>query len=128
MTEQELYVIYYRWTGTLHRLVAEQLNEHCDIEFFPDDYLMKVYSGSAQENEIFGQFHTVPGLSRPHGEAQAVIKLPRPEQNPSQKDLDKTFRALCLAVARVLGIRLSRLGLPDQQEEEKHALPKKLKQ
>jgi hypothetical protein len=126
MTAQELYITYYKWSGQLHTLVAEQLQEHVDVEFFPDDYLMKVYSGAAHEQDIRA-FQTVPGLVRPIGEAREIIRLPRPEDQPTKKDLDATFRALCLAVARVLGIRLSQLGLPDGPEEEeepkKHALP-----
>lgn len=132
MTKEELYRIYYRWTGQLHELVATQLGEHCDVEYFPEDYVMKVYSGEAQERPIL-QFQTVPGLSRPRGEKRETIRLPRPEDNPSQEDLDSTFKAICFAVARVLDIKLAQLGLPaGTQEEEpksmlKHASRHRLK-
>lgn len=127
MTKDELYLIYYRWTGQLHNMVGAQLGEHVDVEFFPDDYVMNVYSGSAQD-AVITMSHTVPGIVRPHGEKRQSIKLPRPEENPTQVDLDNTFRALCLAVARVLGIRLSQLTLdagPDEEPIEKHALPER---
>jgi hypothetical protein len=127
MTKEELYAIYYRWTGQLHNLVGTQLGEHVDVEYFPDDYLIKVYSGAAQDADI-RMFHTVPGIVRPHGEKRETIKLPRPEDDPTMEDLNNTFRALCLAVAKVLGIKLSQLTLdagPDEEPEKKHALPER---
>jgi hypothetical protein len=120
--EQELYTVYFRWTGQLHKLVGEHLGEHVDVEFFPDDYLIRVYSGAAQDAEI-RMFHTVPGVTRPRGEARETVKLPRPEDNPTPQQIDDTFRQLCLAVARVLGISVSKLGLPAGPDEpKKHAL------
>jgi hypothetical protein len=114
MTKEELYITYYKWTGILHQLVATHLGEHVDVEYFPDDYVIQVYSGSAEERVMTGWMGTtVPGLSRPRGEQRATIKLPRPEDNPNQEDLEATFRALCLAVARVLNIKLAQLGLPE---------------
>ena len=112
MTEQELYRVYYRWTGQLHQLVGSQLGEHVDVEFFPDDWRIRVYSGAAQDRPI-GWLSTTPGFTRPAGEALETILLPRPEDHPTPEQLDDAFRALCFAVARVLEIPVAKLGLPE---------------
>lgn len=118
MSGDELYQIYYRWTSQLHKLVGTHLKEHVDVQYFPDHWIMKVYSGDAQEDMMTGWLGTtVPGFSRPHGEKSETIQLPRPEDDPTDEDLDATFRALCIAVAKVLGIQLSQLGLPEPPEK-----------
>jgi hypothetical protein len=111
MTGDELYRTYYKWTAQLHRMVADHLGEHVDVEYFPDDWVIKVYSGWAVEFPVGMPLTTVPGYRRPDGEGTETIRLPRPEDNPTQGDLDNTFRKLCVAVAHVLGITLAQLTL-----------------
>jgi hypothetical protein len=115
----DLYSIYSKWTGQLHHWVARELGKHIDVEYFPQDYLFKLYSGRAQDRETT-LFSTVPGLTRPSGEASAQVRVPKHNDNPTQAELDEAFRQLCLAAARVLGIDLDKPKLP----EKKHALKK----
>ena len=108
MTETELYQIYSRWTGELHFWCVRELNAHLDCEYFPDTFEFKVYSGYAEE---YSTASGIPGLSRPPGERSETIKLLRPEQNPNKVDLENLFKSICLAAARVLGVRLERKAL-----------------
>lgn len=108
MTAEELYRIYYQWTGKLHNWTASELEQNLDCEYFPDQYLFKVYSGGVEERMTLSG---IPGFSRPEGEREESIRLLRPEDNPSQEDLDRLFKAICLAAARVLGIRVARVRL-----------------
>jgi hypothetical protein len=124
MTAQELYKVYAAWSGQLHFYVRKELGAHIDCEFFPSDYLFKLYGGHAEDAPLqVWNFQTVPGFQRPPGEARATVKLPRPEDNPSAADLDRVFRDLCLAAARVLAVDVSKAKLPPP--EKKHAFPTK---
>lgn len=123
---QELYQIYAKWTGQLHSWVDSRLGRHIDCEYFPDKYEFKVYSGWAGKGplEIVGGgigISTVPNLQRPTGERSATIVLPRPENDPTQAELDNVFRALCLAAAQVLELDLGKPRLPDSPSPKKHA-------
>ena len=113
----DLYTVYAAFTGQLHHWVARELGKHIDVEYFPQEYLFKLYGGRAQDRET-ALFSTVPGLTRPSGEASVQIRVPKYDDNPTQADLDEAFRQLCLAAARVLGIDLDKPKLP----EKKHAL------
>jgi hypothetical protein len=112
MTKEHLYNIYSRWTGDLHFLMVKELDLHLDCEYLPDQYEFKVYSGFAEE---FSTTSGIPGLSRPRYEDSETIKLLRPEDNPSQEQLDYLFKTICLAAARVLGIKIRRKGLGNGQ-------------
>jgi hypothetical protein len=129
MTQEQLYKVYAAWSGQLHHYVIKELGAHIDCEFFPGTWKFALYSGYAQDKplNVWG-FSTVPGLVRPVGEARELIQLPRPEDNPSQEELDNAFRGLCLAAARILEIDLGKpkLGTPEKSML-KHALPKKKK-
>jgi hypothetical protein len=109
MTEQELYQIYSKWTGTLHYWVIRELDTHLDCEYFPASYEFKVYSGFAEE---YTTNSGIPGLARPEGETSKTIKLLRPEDNPSEEQLRQLFRTICLAAARVLKVKVGRALLP----------------
>lgn len=126
MTEDEakLWNTYGTWTAMLNRWTAVHLGRHIDVEFVPDQWVMRLYSGYAQaRNMSFGI--TVPGLERPPHEAAFTMKLPRFEDHPTQADLDEAFRQLCLGAARVLNIDLGKPKLPDEQtEKEQEPTPK----
>jgi hypothetical protein len=110
MDDKELYAVYAAWTGQLHFWVERQLGEHVDAEFFPaPDWLFKVYGG---QSEIDISVSGIINLTRPGAERSETIRLPRPEENPTQEELDQTFRAICLAAARVLGIEVGKKMLP----------------
>jgi hypothetical protein len=127
MTAQELYKVYAAWTGQLHFWVDKHLHRHIDCEYFPNDYLFKLYSGHAQDAELMPWgFKTVPGFDRPPGEAKATITLPKPEDNPTQAQLDEVFRGICLAAASILEIDLGKPQLP-ASSDNKHAFRKRLK-
>lgn len=103
---ERLYKVYSGWSGNLHKWCATQLGRHVDAEFFPMEWKFKVYSGIAgAETSLFG----VPRLVRPAGERSFTLKLPGPEDTPTDEDLDKTFRNICLATAKMLEIDL---GVP----------------
>lgn len=102
-----LYKLYAGWTGQLHFWVGKELGRHVDCEFFPEKFLFKIYGGFGQPAALdVYAFHTVPGISRPAGERTEVVRLPRPETHPSKDELDRVFRELCLAAARVLEIEV----------------------
>jgi hypothetical protein len=105
MTQEELYRIYYQWTGKLHNWTASELELELDCEYFPDQYLFKVYAGSA-ENYLTAS--GLPGFSRSWGERSEEIRLLRPDDNPTQADLDQLFKQICLAAARVLGVKIAK--------------------
>jgi hypothetical protein len=112
MTSQELYKTYAAWTGQLHYYAVKHLGRHIDCEYNPDSYEFCIFSGHAEDAPLsVWAFHTVPTLVRPPGEARAVIRLPKPEENPSSEQLDEVFRQLCLAAARVLSVDLGKLKL-----------------
>lgn len=124
MTSEELYKIYAGWTGSLHFYVVKHLGRHVDVQFFPDQYCFEIYSGHA---EPIVSASGVPRLERPPGESSEIVRVPRPEQNASQAQLDEAFRALCLAAARVLEFDLGKERLPEKSAPEsppaeKHAL------
>lgn len=131
MTAEELYRTYAAWSGQLHFYCVKELGRHVDVEYFPSDYFFRVYSGHGEDQVmttgLFGT--TVPGLRRPEGERSALVRVPRPEANPSQEDLQEAFRALCLAAARVLEADLGKERLPKSKApveaprlpEKKHA-------
>jgi hypothetical protein len=124
MTEQELYKVYAQWSGQLHHWMVKELGRHLDVEFFPaPDWLMKLYSGHAQERLVGGWGGaTVPALRRPGEEARAVVRLPRPEDAPSPAQLDDTFREICLTAARVLEIDLGKPKLEAPKKRRKKKL------
>src|SRR5260370_1542724 len=115
MTPEELYAAYAAWTGQLHYWVQTNLGRHVDAEFFPaPDWKFKIYSGSAApigthftfvEGEVV-PISTVPNLVRPAGERSFTLQLPTPGDNPKPEDLERTFRNLCLATAKLLEIEL----------------------
>lgn len=108
MTKEELYDVYSRWTGELHFFAVRDLGAHLDCEYFPDQYEFKVYSGFVEE---YTTNSGIPGLARPPGERFETIKLLRPEDNPGKRELDNLFKAICLAAARVLNVKVGRAEL-----------------
>lgn len=120
MTAQDLQDLYYSWTGKLHFYLVKELGRHADVEYFPNQYVFRIYSGHLES--ILGTVR----FGRPEGERSATVQVPRPEQNPSQAELDEAFRALCVAAARVLEIdvgkkRLSAENAPQSLPGKKHA-------
>jgi hypothetical protein len=117
MTAKELYRTYAAWTGQLHYYAVKHLGRHIDCEFLPDSYEFRVFSGHAEDAPLsVWAFHTVPGLVRPPGEERAIIRLPKPEENPTSEQLDEVFRQICLAAARVLGVDLDKPKLAAPQK------------
>lgn len=106
--KERLYNIYARWSGQLHAWVLSQLGAHIDCEFIPNEWLFKIYSGEAQ---VSVSNSGVPSLGRPPGERCETVILLRPDELPSDDDLDYLFRTLCIAAARVLKIDLNRKKL-----------------
>lgn len=102
---QQLYQVYAGWSAKLHTWVETQLGRHIDCEFVPHTWEFKIYSGHA-ETSILGA--GIPRFTRPEVERMEIILLPRPEQRPDQEGLDLAFRTLCLAAARVLGLKPSK--------------------
>jgi Lar family restriction alleviation protein len=107
MTSEELYQVYASWTGRLHHWLG-QLGRHVDCEYFPETYEFRIYSGRA---EIDISQSGLVGLVRPHSERFSTITLPKPQDHPTQYDLDQAFRQICFAAARVLEIDLGKLQL-----------------
>jgi hypothetical protein len=105
--------IYGAWTAQLHAWCDRYLEAQVDCEFFPDKYEFRLYEGPARPGDIYA-FSTVPRIE--HSGRTEVVDLPRPENHPSQAELDGTFRALCLAAARILSASSKRF-------RQKHALP-----
>jgi hypothetical protein len=118
VTSQELYDIYASWTGQLHFYVVRELGRHVDVEFFPAQYVFRVYSGHVEA--VLG---TVM-MGRPEGERSETVRVPRPEDNPSLEDLSEAFAGLCRAAARVLELDLGGKRLPGSNapKSAKHAL------
>lgn len=117
-TEQHLYQIYSKWTGELHFWTVQKLGLHLDCEYFPNEYLFKVYSGFAEE---FSTTSGIPGLSRPPHELSETIRLLRPEDHPTRQQIGELFKQICLAAARVLEIDISKTklgGKPDDETKE----------
>jgi hypothetical protein len=121
MTSQELYKTYAAWSGQVHYYCVKHLGRHIDCEYDPDRYEFRVFSGHAEDAPM-GAFQTVPTLVRPSGEERAVIRLPKPEENPSSEQLDEVFRQICLAAARVLNVNLDK---PKLAAPEKSMLSRK---
>lgn len=119
MTEDEakLWNTYGTWTAMLNRWTAAKLGRHIDVEFDPTQWVIRLYSGYAQERNMSWGI-TVPGLQRPPHEAGFTLKLPRIEDHPTGEDLDEAFRQLCLGAARILGIKLGRALLTEGQADE----------
>ena len=107
MTSQELYQVYAGWTGRLHHWLGQR-GRHLDCEYFPDSYEFRIYSGSARAE--ISRFGTV-NLVRPDSERFLTLALPKPQDDPTQRDLDEAFRQICFAAARVLEIDLGKLQL-----------------
>jgi hypothetical protein len=103
---ERLYRIYSTWSGGLHHWCATRLGRHVDAEFFPLTWKFKVYSGNAQEELSLSG---LPGLTRPKDELSFTLQLPKPEDEPTDSDLDKTFKNICLATAKMLELDL---GVP----------------
>jgi hypothetical protein len=117
MTAQELYRTYAAWTGQLHYYAVKHLGRHIDCEYNPDSYEFRIFSGHAEDGDLsVWAFRTVPTLVRPPGEERAVIRLPKPEENPTSEQLDEVFRQICLAAARVLNVDLDKpkLAAPEK--------------
>ena len=108
---ERLYRIYSTWSGGLHHWCATRLGRHVDAEFFPLTWKFKVYSGNAQEELSLSG---LPGLTRPKDELSFTLQLPKPEDEPTDSDLDKTFKNICLATAKMLEL--------DATEEKAHRL------
>jgi hypothetical protein len=108
-TAEELYTLYAGWTGKLHAWVRDYLSGRINCEYFPLEYKMALYPGDIREQPM-GIGCSVPSLIRPEG-ARIVLQLPTPDSDPTTKDLDKAFRALCTSAAWVLGISTTQLKL-----------------
>lgn len=108
MTAEELYKVYSQWTGQLHFWVERRLGRHIDCEYFPDSYQFAVYAGRA---EMDISQSGIMNLVRPRAEKSLTLDLPKPEDDPTQADLDRVFRQICFAAARVLELDLGNLQL-----------------
>jgi hypothetical protein len=111
--EQRLYDTYASWTGSLHHYCVKFLGAPLNVEFFPSPHWhMKMWPGPLEEVQpMMGagvMLSSVPRIYRPEADA---FPLPRPEENPTQEELDETFRHLCLAAAEVLKIDLGKRRL-----------------
>lgn len=117
--EQRLYDIYAAWSGKLHHYAIKYLGAQLNVEFFPSAWEMRLYPGPLQEKELqpWG-FSTVPGFVRPPAEP---FRLPRPEEAPTQEELDQTFRNLCLAAAQLLQIDLGKPKLANGMGPKKRS-------
>jgi hypothetical protein len=117
-----LYQIYASWTIQLHSYVGRVLGRHIDCEFFPEQYIFKLYGGQGEVGlmDVYA-FHTTPGITRPQGERTETVALPRPAEHPTKERLDQVFRELCLAAARVLEITLEKPRLEPALKDKKHA-------
>lgn len=130
MTAEDLYKIYAAWTGQLHFYCVKELGRHVDVEYFPNDYFFRIYSGHAEGSTFsfgYGSASSIiPSLMRPACERSEIVKVPRPEDSPSAETLEEAFRALCLAAARVLEVQTGKAALPAPNEpiNEKHAFLK----
>jgi hypothetical protein len=117
MTEQELYALYSGWTGKLHYWCVRHLGRRCDFEYFPNEWLMNVYGGEGVQELPVGMGVTVPMLERPQGQHVGTLKLLRPEDAPSQSDLDQLFHRLCWCAAEVLEIDVGSKKLEDKAHD-----------
>jgi hypothetical protein len=111
--EQRLYNIYAGWTGSLHHYCVKYLGAELNVEFFPaPEWHMKLYPGPLEEIPPMmagtRMVSSVPRLYRPKADP---FPLPRPEENPTQEELDRVFRDLCLAAAQVLQVDLGKRKL-----------------
>jgi restriction alleviation protein Lar len=109
MNSEELYQTYAGWTGRLHHWLGQR-GHHVDCEYFPESYEFRIYSGRA---EIDISQSGLVGLVRPHAERFLTLALPKPQDDPTQRDLDEAFRQICFAAARVSNIDLGKLQLGD---------------
>lgn len=119
---ERLYNLYAGWTGQLHHYCTTQLGQDLDVEFFPADWEMRLYAGGTLDVEI--SQCGIPGIVRP-ADARP-FRLPRPENDPSQEELDQAFRGLCYAAALVLKIDLAKGKLshgPAGRSDPKTLLP-----
>jgi predicted RNA-binding Zn-ribbon protein involved in translation (DUF1610 family) len=107
MTTDQLYRIYASWTGRLHHWLGQR-GRHVDCEYFPETYEFRIYSGRA---EIDISQSGLVSLVRPHSERFVTLVLPKPQDDPTQVDLDDAFRQICFAAARLLEINLGKLQL-----------------
>lgn len=91
---------YCQWSFKLHKWLFER-GYAMNLQYFPSpDWKMRLFPGLAAFSVSMAGIPTLePGRHED-------ILLPRPEQNPSQEDLDETFRQLCLSAARLLEIDL----------------------
>jgi hypothetical protein len=89
-----------------------ELGRHVDAEFFPKEYVFRIYSGHLEA--VLG---TVM-MGRPEDERSETVRVPRPEDNPSREDLSRAFEGLCRAAARVLELDLGGKRLPESNAPE----------
>jgi hypothetical protein len=109
MTAQELDKIYCRWTWDLHTWVLAYLGRYISARYYPPpDWKMELFTGIPQEHVSSGG---IPRLEPPEGAEVASFKLPRPEHQPTQADVDKAFRGLCLAAALLLHVDIAKTKL-----------------
>lgn len=114
---QRLYDTYAAWTGQLHHYCERELRQSLDVEFFPDEWVMRLYPPNSLDVEISRS--GIPGLVRP---AEAcVFRLLKPEADPSPEELEQSFRALCYAAALVLKIDLGKAKLGDGSKDTRGA-------
>jgi Lar family restriction alleviation protein len=106
---KELYNVYANWTGRLHHWLGQR-GRHIDCEYFPDTYEFRIYSGHA---EIDISQSGLVGLVRPHSERFLTLALPKPQDDPTQRDLDDAFRQICFAAARLLEVDLGKPQLTE---------------
>lgn len=106
---EKLYNTYAAWTGKLHSFCQTELGQDLDVEFFPGEWEMRLYPGGSLDLEISNS--GIPGLVRPPD--ARPFRLPRPENDPTQAELDQAFRGLCYAAALVLKIDLAKGKLGD---------------
>jgi hypothetical protein len=109
MTARELDRIYCQWTFLLHAWVLQHLGRYISARYYPDpDWKMELFPGIPQESVSAGG---IPKLVPPDGAQVSSFKLPRPEHSPTQADVDKAFRGLCLAAALILHVDLGKAKL-----------------
>lgn len=112
MNADELYNEYAKWSGLLHFWAVKHLQTQLNAEFFPAPaWEMEVFPGELYQDlgATVPLFIHKPGIR---------IKLPRPEHSPTEQELEETFRRLCLAAARVLGMDTAKAVLPASKQPE----------
>lgn len=116
---ERLYNTYAAWTGQLHSFCQRELGQDLDVEFFPADWEMRLYAPGTLDINI--SQCGIPGLVRPAN--ARPFRLPRPENDPTQEELDMAFRGLCYAAAVVLKIDLGKAKLVDGPKATRGSAP-----